>query len=135
MAHYNGIDFDHRDLFLDPVLSLIQINENEEFIAELESIEQLLQPPVTTDEKLKCKTKQKLEKKKKKKGKGENILTEISRLREEVSTQKLKNQILQNELNSKREKNKRLELLYKELHIISKNVTENSATTDILDLV
>ena len=36
----NGIDLDHSDLYLDPVLNLIQINENEEFIQDLKNIEE-----------------------------------------------------------------------------------------------
>ena len=119
------IDFNTIELFDEPVLSLSQINQNElsvkeELFVQLENIQSLLEPVVNTaqghslDLKVE-KVEEELLAKKKRPRKRENILEEICQLREEVASQKKKNAILRNRLNLKKEKNKKLELLFKQI--------------------
>ena len=121
----NLIDFNTIDLFDEPVLSLSQTNQNElsvkeELFVQLENIQSILEPVVSTaqghsvDLKVE-KVEEKLLAKKKRPRKRETILEEICHLREEVASQKKKNAILRNRLNLKKEKNKKLELLFKQI--------------------
>ena len=110
------IDFNTIDLFDVSSLSFSQLNQKEELFVPLENI-QSLEPMVSTDPKVETEEKKLV--KKKRPRKQDNILREICRLREEVASQKKKNEILRNKLNLRKEKNKKLELLYKK--IISPN--------------
>ena len=119
------IDFNTIDLFDEPALSFSQINQNEfsvkeELFVQLENIQSLLEPMANTTQEVSIdlkveKGEEKLSAKKKRPRKRENILREICRLREEVASQKKKNEILRNKLNIKKEKNKKLELLYRKI--------------------
>ena len=122
------IDLNTIELFDEPDLSLSQINPNglsfkEELFVQLENIQSLLEPTDNTGQEVssgvKVAAEEKKLAKKKRPRKRENIVREICRLREEVASQKKKNEILRNKLNLKKEKNKKLELLYKK--IISPN--------------
>ena len=119
------IDLNTIELFEEPALSFNQMNQNdlcvkEELLVQLENIQPILEPMVETvqefsfDPKVE-KVKEKLLAKKKRPRKRENMANEICRLREEVASQKKKNEILRNKLNLKKEKNKKLELLYKKI--------------------
>ena len=119
------IDLNTIELFEEPALSFNQMNQNdlsvkEELLVQLENIQPILEPMVETvqefsfDPKVE-KVKEKLLAKKKPPRKRENMANEICRLREEVASQKKKNEILRNKLNLKKEKNKKLELLYKKI--------------------
>ena len=114
------IDLNTIELFDEPDLSLSQINPNglsfkEELFVQLENIQSLLEPTDNTGQEVssgvRVAAEEKKLAKKKRPRKRENIVREICRLREEVASQKKKNEILRNELNLKREKNKKLELL------------------------
>ena len=118
------IDLNTIELFDEPDLSLSQINPNglsfkEELFVQLENIQSLLEPTDNTGQEvssgLKVAAEEKKLAKKKRPRKRENIVREICRLREEVASQKKKNEILRNKLNLKKEKNKKLELLYKKI--------------------
>ena len=118
------IDLNTIELFDEPDLSLSQINPNglsfkEELFVQLENIQSLLEPMDNTGQEvssgLKVAAEEKKLAKKKRPRKRENILREICRLREEVASQKKKNEILRNKLNLRKEKNKKLELLFKKI--------------------
>ena len=119
------IDLNTIELFEEPALSFNQMNQNdlsvkEELLVQLENIQPILEPMVETVQEfsfdLKAeKVKEKLLAKKKRPRKRENMANEICRLREEVASQKKKNEILRNKLNLKKEKNNKLELLYKKI--------------------
>ena len=119
------IDLNTIELFEEPALSFNQMNQNdlsvkEELLVQLENIQPILEPMVETVQEfsfdLKAeKVKEKLLAKKKRPRKRENMANEICRLREEVASQKKKNKILRNKLNLKKEKNKKLELLFKKI--------------------
>lgn len=119
------IDLNTIELFEEPALSFNQMNQNdlsvkEELLVQLENIQPILEPMVETVQDfsfdLKAeKVKEKLLAKKKRPRKRENMANEICRLREEVASQKKKNEILRNKLNLKKEKNNKLELLYKKI--------------------
>ena len=119
------IDLNTIELFGEPALSFDQMNQNdlsvkEELLVQLENIQPILEPMVETVQEFSFdlkseKVKEKLLAKKKRPRKRENMVNEICRLREEVASQKRKNEILRNKLNLKKEKNKKLELLYKKI--------------------
>ena len=108
------------ELFDEPALSFSQIKPKDELFVPLENIQSIVEPEGNTtvqelSVQFNVETEEKKLAKKKRPRKRENILREICRLREEVASQKKKNEILRNKLNLKREKNKKLELLYKKI--------------------
>ena len=100
----------------DSVFSLNQTNRDQNlFEFELESIEELLGVGIGGElsSDLKHKSEEKL-KNKNPPRRRENILTEIARLKQELASRREENRILRNQLNVKREGNKKLELLFKQ---------------------
>ena len=112
------IDFNTIELFDESSLSFSQINQKDELFVPLENI-QSLEPMFHTVQEVsshpKVETEEKKSVKKKRPRKRDNILREICGLREDVASQKKKNEILRNKLHLRREKNKKLELLYKKI--------------------
>ena len=114
------IDLNPIELFDEPALGFSQINQKDGLFIPLENIQSIMEPMDNTtlqefSIQLNVETEEKKLAKKQRPRKRENILREICRLREEVASQKKKNEILRNELNLKREKNKKLELLFKKI--------------------
>ena len=107
------IDFDTIEQFVESTL-----NQKDEVFVHLENI-QTLEPIVNTEQEfsidVKVETEEKKFAKKKQPRKRENVSREICRLREEVAIQKKKNEILRNKLILRKEKNKKLELLFKKI--------------------